>query len=166
MLTVTRATPDQVPLVYELVNDAARRLVAQNVDQWPHPYPEHIVRRSFDRTYVAWQGDQPVGSLAIYWDDPTFWGEQPPDAGYVHRLVVAHHARGAGLGARMLDWAGEHIAGHGRPWVRLDCGAVNAPLRAFYEREGFKHVRDVEVGVRGAGAGDVWRASLYQRPSV
>ncbi|MGI5227013.1 hypothetical protein [Actinoallomurus sp. CA-142502] len=68
------------------------------------------------------------------------------------------------MGARLLDWAGELVAGHGRRWLRLDCGADNTALRAFYERLGFRHVDDVEVTVPGAGtASGPWHASLYQR---
>lgn len=89
--------------------------------------------------------------------------QTPPDT--CTGLVVAHDRRGRGLGARLLDWAAAHIAERGRPWLRLDCGTVNAPLRAFYERERFAHVRDVEVDVSGYGDHKIWRASLYQRPA-
>jgi GNAT superfamily N-acetyltransferase len=166
VLTISRATVDQVALVHRLLTEAAGWLADLDIDQWPHPFPEHIVRRTIQDTYLAWQADELVGSVAIYWDDSTFWGAQPPDAGYVHRLVVADSHRGQGLGAGILDWAGEHIAVQGRRWLRLDCGAVNARLRAFYEHQRFQHVRDVEVSVSGAGsAGEFWRASLYQRPA-
>src|SRR3982074_1852117 len=159
VFTVTRAAPQQVPLVYSLLNEAARWLTGRDISQWPYPYPEHVVRASVNRqdTFLAWQDGQPVGTFAIYWDDPQFWGEQPPDAGYMHRLAIAPTARGTGLGARVLDWAAGHVAAHGRQGIRLDCGAANAPLRAVYEGRGFRHVRDVELPWPGNPAAEPWR---------
>jgi GNAT superfamily N-acetyltransferase len=166
---MTLATPDQAPLVGALLNESAAWLANRGIDQWPNPFPDDIVRASVARldTYLAWQDGEPVGTLAVYWSDTTFWGlwrTRPADAGYVHRLAVAQRARGQGLGARLLDWAAGQVAAHGRDWLRLDCGRDNPGLRTFYERLGFQHVDDVEVAVPGAGAGaDPWRASLYQR---
>jgi GNAT superfamily N-acetyltransferase len=156
------ATPDQAGVVGGLLTGAARRLLDQGIRQWPHPFPDDVVRASIDRreTYLAWQDDQPVGTLAICWDDPVFWGSQPPDAGYVHRLTVADNARGHGLGSRLLDWAADHVAANGRRWLRLDCLTVNARLRAFYEGLAFRHVRDIELTMTD---GEVWPASLYER---
>ena len=131
------------------------------------PVPGRIVRASIERqdTYLAWSDGSAIGSLAVYWADPTFWGHQPPDAGYVHRLVVTREAGGRGHGARLLDWAADRVRARGRHWLRLDCAAGNTTLRAFYERLGFRHVGDVEVTVPGAGTGPgSWWASRYQRP--
>lgn len=166
-LTVTLATAEQAGLVTGLLTDAAGRLAEWGIDQWPYPFPEHIVRASIARadTYLAWLDGGPVGTLALYWADPTFWGDQPPNAGYVHRLVVAWTAAGQGLGAQLLDWAAGHTSAQQRRWLRLDCGADNTTLRAFYERQGFRHAGDVEVTVPSAGRdGTPWRASRYQRP--
>lgn len=168
-LTVTRATEEQIPLVSALLTEAADWLAGRGVDQWPYPFPERIVRTSVRRrdTYLAWRDGDPVGTLAIYWQDTRFWGDRPPDAGYVHRLAVARAARGTELGARLLDWAGELVAARRRRWLRLDCGADNTALRAFYQRLGFQHVGDVEVTVPGAGRGTgPWQASLYQREAA
>jgi GNAT superfamily N-acetyltransferase len=165
-LAVTLATPGQAGLVTALLTEASAWLAEQGVEQWPHPFPDRIVRAFVDRqdTYLAWLDGGAIGSLAVYWADPTFWGDQPPDAGYVHRLVITRAAGGRGHGARLLDWAADHVRSRGRQWLRLDCNAENAPLRTFYERLGFRHVDDVEVTGPGAGTADVsWRASRYQR---
>lgn len=115
-LTVQRATENHLSIVQAFLADAARELHHRGIDQWPHPFPEHIVRSSISRrdTFLAWRGTEPVGTLAIYWDDVTFWGKRPADAGYVHRLVVPTSERGHGLGSRLLNWATEHVAAQGR----------------------------------------------------
>lgn len=165
-LRVVRATPQHVPVVTGLLAEAVEWLGNRGVDQWPSPYPDQIVRESIDRgdTYLSSLDGEQVATLSIYWEDPRFWGTRPPDAGYLHRLVVARRAAGQGLGARLLDWAGAHVAARNRRYLRLDCGAENASIRAYYERLSFQHIRDVEVIVPGAGSTEgPWRASLYER---
>lgn len=137
-LTIAPAAPQDTPVVHALLNDAAAWLAARRIDQWPYPFPEHLVRAFIDRngTYIARYGNDPVGTLAVYWEDRTFWGAQPPDAGYVHALAVDSRARGHELGARLLDWAARLAATRDRTWLRLDCGTDNTPLRRYYERLG------------------------------
>lgn len=165
-LTIAPATPQDTPVVHALLNDAAAWLAARRIDQWPYPFPEYLVREFIGRnsTYLARYGNDPVGTLAVYWEDPTFWGAQPADAGYVHALAVDSRARGHGLGAQLLDWAARLAATRDRTWLRLDCGADNTPLRRYYERLGFQHVSDIVVAVARAGsATGPWGGSLYQR---
>jgi predicted GNAT superfamily acetyltransferase len=85
-------------------------------------------------------------------------------AGYLHRLVVARRAAGQGLGARLNGWACAHVAAHNRQYLRLDCGAENSSIRAYYEGLDVQHIHDVEVNIKGARSTDgSWRASLYER---
>jgi ribosomal protein S18 acetylase RimI-like enzyme len=79
-------------------------------------------------------------------------------------LVVARRSAGQGLGEQLIDWAAAYIATQGRRYLRLDCGAENTSIRAYYERLSFQHAGDVEVTIEGAGSADrPWRASLYER---
>lgn len=157
--TLTRATEADVPMLVALYEEAAAWLTARGLRQWvPGTYTaEEMVAgmRAGHEMYLVWRGDEPVGKLTLIWDDPESWGEQPPDAGYVHGLCVTRAVAGAGLGAALLDWAGAHVAAQGRPWLRLDCMKRNPELRAYYERQGFTF--------RGEG-GSGWSA-LYQRPA-
>lgn len=149
-----------------MLTDAAWRLATQGIDQWPVPFPRELVAASVQRreTYLVCQGAMAIATLALSWDDPTFWGLRPTDAGYVHRLAVARVKAGRGLGAEVLDWAGEQVAKAGRRVLRLDCATGNAGLRAYYERAGFIHQTNVEID-RGAGA-RLWPAALYERSAT
>jgi GNAT superfamily N-acetyltransferase len=107
-----------------------------------------------------------VGTLTFQWDDPRFWGEDGADdrAGYVHRLAVRRAHAGTGLGARLLGWADDQVRAAGRTRLRLDVVSDNAPLRRYYERAGFAHVRDLEgEAVLDDGTRETWRTSLYER---
>ena len=89
---------------------------------------------------------------------PELWGTQPPDALYVHRLTVTRAYSGQGIGALLLDFAGDYAARTGRAWVRLDCNKTNMRLQAYYAGNGFKHVRTVDLPHRFSGA-------LFERES-
>lgn len=46
----------------------------------------------------------------------------------------------------LMRWAVERAAALGRRYVRLDCEASRLRLRAVYERFGFRHHSDRQVG--------------------
>jgi len=116
--------------------------------------------------YLASLGDEVVGTLALQWSDPYFWGDDGHDgrAGYVHRVVVRRAHAGAGLGAQLLAWAEDQVRARGRAALRLDVVSHNAPLRRYYEGAGFEHVRDVSGDwTRRDGTTYEWHTSLYER---
>jgi ribosomal protein S18 acetylase RimI-like enzyme len=165
-LELRQASISDVDVVVELLSAAARWMLDAGIRQWPDPFPREIVEASIERreTYLAFTRGQMVGSIALYEEDPNWWGDRPPDALYVHRLVVALAARGQNIGVQLLDWAQRQVAAAGRAWLRLDCGTENLRMRKYYEDLGFSHVQDVVVSLLGAGSDrGAWRGSLYER---
>jgi ribosomal protein S18 acetylase RimI-like enzyme len=156
-LDVRRAGRGDVDEIVDVLSEAARWLLARGVRQWPDPFPRERVAVLVERGdfYLASLGGETVGTLALMWNDPAFWGERPADAGYVHALALRRKWAGRGLGARLLDWAGERIAASGREYLRLDCRAENAALRRYYERLGFEPRGEVSV--------DDFSSALYER---
>lgn len=75
-------------------------------------------------------------------DSPTW----PEPAVHVEDLSVAPHARGAGLGGRLMDAIHAHAGGRE---VRLFVLADNARARRFSAREGFVE-RAIQVSARRA----------------
>jgi ribosomal protein S18 acetylase RimI-like enzyme len=156
-LEVHRAGQEDVDEVVGILSEAARWLAARGISQWPDPFPRDRVAA------LAQQGDvhlarldgETVATLALLWSDPTFWGDRPDDAGYVHALAVRRAHGGRGLGGRLLAWAEEQVAGAGREYLRLDCRAENGELRQYYERHGFEP--------RGEVAVDEFTSAMYER---
>ena len=159
-LEVRRAGARDVDEIAGVLSEAAGWLLARGIQQWPDPFPRERVSALVARGdfYLASSGGETVATLALMWSDPTFWGERPPDGGYVHALAVRRVHAGRGVGASLLDWAGEQVAGAGREYLRLDCLAGNAKLRASYERHGCELVRLTD------GAGNMEREpdALYE----
>ncbi len=146
-LDVRRAGLADVDEIVAVLSEAARWLLSRGIRQWPDPYPkervEPLVRRG--DLYLARLDGEPVATLALQWTDPTFWGEQPDDAGYVHALAVGRAQARSGLGAMLLDWAEAEVVARGREFLRLDCLAENDALRRYYEGQRFEPRGEVAV---------------------
>jgi GNAT superfamily N-acetyltransferase len=156
-LEVRRAAAEDVDEIVRVLSEAAAWLLGRGIRQWPDPFSRVRVSAVVARGdfYLASSGGETVATLALMWSDSTFWGERPPDGGYVHALAVRRAHAGRGVGASLLDWAGEQVAGAGREYLRLDCLAGNAELRRYYERHGFE--------LRGEVAVDDFTSALYER---
>jgi ribosomal protein S18 acetylase RimI-like enzyme len=137
-----------VDAIVDVLSEAARWLLARGIRQWPDPFPRDRVEALAERGdfYVGECEGQLVATIALLWDDPTFWGEQPPVAGYVHALAVRRAWAGRGIGERLLAWADEQIVRAGRELLRLDCVADNRDLRRYYERLGFEERGEAVAG--------------------
>jgi len=144
-MRVRRAGPGDLEVVLAVLADAARWLKARDIEQWPDRMPVEWVKPAIERgeTWLAEVDGKTTGTLVVQWDDPIFWAGYPADAGYLHRLAVRRP--GTRQGGELLQWAERHSAGNGRSFLRLDCVAWNARLRAYYERAGYEHVGDVTV---------------------
>ncbi|HVD42199.1 MAG TPA: GNAT family N-acetyltransferase [Gaiellaceae bacterium] len=127
--------------------------------QWPLPFPRDQLAAAIDRgeVYVVEsEDDEVVATVSMLLDDPMYWGDQPPDALYVHKLVVRRDRAGRGIGAAIVEWANAEAAEAGREFLRLDCLGDNAGIRGYYEDLGFEHCGDLVLDGRNM--------SLYERP--
>jgi hypothetical protein len=91
-LDIRPATPDDADLVLDMLTGAARWLGERGVELWsPGQWRYAEILETIERgeTYVACDGEDPVGTLKLQWRDPIFWPDAADDAGYVHRLAVA-----------------------------------------------------------------------------
>jgi GNAT superfamily N-acetyltransferase len=97
--------------------------------------------------HLALIGDDAAGTVKLQWSDPSVW----PDAGsdealYLHRLAVRRRFAGGGVSGALLTYAAEVANRAGRRYLRLDCDASRARLRAFYLSAGFHHHSDTVLG--------------------
>lgn len=161
------ATVAETTQVLGVLDDAAARLRARAIRQWPQAFQPSWVLPDIEagRTWLAWRGHVPIATVTIGWSDP-LW---PDDdlAGYVHRL--ARTGAAPGVGEWLLEWADEQVCARDRRCLRLDCVASNAALRAYYTSRGFRHHGDATVsgppGGRNAG-GAKTVVSRYERNAV
>ena len=157
-MNVRRAQHDDADTVASLLDEATIWVGELGFTQWPFPFPRQELAAAIDRgeVYVveAENGDA-VATVTILADDPQYWGDQPPDAYYVHKLAVRRDQAGRGVGAAVVEWANAEAAEAGREFLRLDCLGDNPGIRDYYEGLGFEHRGDLVLDGRNM--------SLYER---
>lgn len=160
------ARQGHIPEVQRMLSAAFHRAAALGYLQWWDPFPLAVLEDSVLRceTYVAVDRGVVLGTFALSWEDPMFWGEHPPDSGYVHRLCTNPEVARQGFGVEMLTWADMTAANRGRDWLRLDTPASNGRLRSYYETLGFRSKGEIDVALSGpTGESEIWHAALYER---
>ncbi|MFF5034598.1 GNAT family N-acetyltransferase [Nocardia salmonicida] len=140
-----RAEAGQIGEVLEVLDEAALWLTSRGVRQWPTRFDPAWVEPAVSRgeTWLVAVEGKLAATVTLDWSDP-LWADDAECAGYVHRMAVRRGA--AGIGGQILGWAADTTRDHGRGLLRLDCVATNDRLRAYYERAGFVHRGDVQVG--------------------
>ncbi|GAA2955281.1 MULTISPECIES: GNAT family N-acetyltransferase [Streptomyces] len=147
-MIITRAEEADLPRLLKFRQDTSVWLSAQGIDQWAKPFPAEHILSSIRAGDVFMIREQPAGDAAatVTLDedaDDRLWTpeERAQPARYVHKLTVDRKYAGTGLGARILDWAGDRAAHEGAAWLRLDAWTTNPRLHAYYLDQGFSHVR-------------------------
>ena len=88
-----------------------------------------------------------AGVMKFQLEDAEFWPDVPAgESAFVHRLAVSRSFAGGMVSTALLNWATRRTRELGRPFLRLDCEAQRPKLRAIYERFGFRHHSDRQVG--------------------
>ena len=156
-MKVRPAGQEDATTVAELLDEATRWVRDLGYEQWPLPFPRDELAAAIDRgeVYVVEDEGDAVATVTLLWDDPVYWGEQPPDAVYVHKLAVRRDRSGRGIGSAIVAWANAEAVEAGRDFLRLDCLRDNPGIRDYYEQLGFEHRGDLILGGR--------HMSLYER---
>jgi GNAT superfamily N-acetyltransferase len=143
--------------VAALLDEATIWVGERGYEQWPLPFPRDELARAIERgeVYLAELDGDAVATVTLLWDDPSYWGDRPPDAAYVHKLAVRRACAGKRIGEAIVAWADETARARGRDYLRLDCLADNPGIRAYYEQMGFEHRGDLVANGRNM--------SLYER---
>ena len=143
--------------VAALLDEATVWVGERGFEQWPLPFPREELDGAIERgeVYVAELDGDVVATVTLLWDDPTYWGERPADAAYVHKLAVSRASAGHRIGEAIIEWADATAAAEGRDYLRLDCLRHNPGIRAYYEGLGFEHRGDLVVNGRDM--------SIYER---
>ena len=118
-LGVRQATPDDLDTIVDLLRQAYDWLIDSGItDQWVRPFPPEAITPLIDRgeVYLATHNDQPIATFTLtYTPDPELWNHPPDDAGYLRRLAVDRAHAGHGIGAQLLDHAGQLVSRHRPP---------------------------------------------------
>lgn len=152
-MQIQQAQPTEAATVAGVLNEAAQWIAAEGRPLWSAAdiAPERIQKDTDAGNYfIARTNGEVAGVVRLDFEDPYFWPEiESGTSLYVHKLAVRRAWSGHGVPALLLDFARERARSLGRPFLRLDCVADRAPLRALYERNGFSLHSVVHKGERG-----------------
>lgn len=149
-LGIRQAMPQDVEKVSGILREAAQWLEQNGKSMWRNDelLPSHIAADVHAGAFFIAECDGvAAGVVKFQLEDLLFWPDvSQAQSAFVHRLAVGRRFAGGGVSSALLHWAVERARSLGRNYLRLDCEASRARLRAVYERFGFCHHSDRQIG--------------------
>lgn len=149
-MRIRKAGGHDVEAVAQILCEAARWLERSGIPMWrddelsPDRIASDVESGLF---FIAEVDTEPAGVVKFQLEDGQFWPDVPAgESAFVHRLAVRRRFAGGQVSSALLTWAVGRAGSLGKRYLRLDCEASRAKLRAFYERLGFVHHSDRQVG--------------------
>ena len=128
------AAPNDFETLLEVREEVAIDLLQRGIPSNPNSLTrQHLV--DWTSEGVLWVADldgEVIGSIAVWFHDPTDYWPRADLASYVRDLMVHPRLRHQGYGALLLKWAERYSAGRGRNRVRLDCGNLRLGQADFF----------------------------------
>jgi GNAT superfamily N-acetyltransferase len=151
-MQIQQALPEEAATVAAVLNEAAQWIAAEGRPLWSAAdVALERIQRDTDAGgyFIARRNGDVAGVVRLDLEDPYFWPEiESGGSLYVHKLAVRRAWSGQGVPVQLLDFALARARELGRPFLRLDCVADRAPLRALYERFGFSLHSVIHKGER------------------
>jgi GNAT superfamily N-acetyltransferase len=149
-LSIRQATQKDTEKVAAVLREAAQWLERSGMAMWRDDelLPARIAADIDSGTFFIAECDgEAAGVVKFQLEDKLFWPDIPEgESAFVHRLAVRRRFAGGRVSSALLKWAVERARSLHRPYLRLDCEASRPKLRAVYERFGFHHHSDTQVG--------------------
>ena len=147
---VRQATLEDIKTVCSILQEAALWLEQRNMKLWGEQeisakviLPD-LQSRLF---YIAFIEDCAVGVVKFQTEDLAFWSDIPhQDSAFIHRLAVRRSFAGGSVSTALMTWAVNYSRQLGKRYLRLDCDAERLNLRSVYEKFGFRHHSDKQIG--------------------
>jgi GNAT superfamily N-acetyltransferase len=149
-VSIRHAVQSDTEAVVEVLCEAARWLQQNGLALWRNDelLPTHVSADVDAGLYFVAESDGEVaGVVRFQLADEQFWPDVPQtESAFLHRLAVRRRFAGGEISSALLRWAVERTRSLDRKYLRLDCEASRPKLRGIYERFGFVHHSDRQVG--------------------
>jgi GNAT superfamily N-acetyltransferase len=149
-ISIRQAVPQDTGTVSDILNEAAQWLTARGNIMWrdqellPANLAADVTSELF---FLAEIGGEAAGTIKFQLEDLLFWPDiVQSESAFMHRLAIRRRFAGGLVSSALLQWAVDRTRMFGRDYLRLDCEASRPRLRALYERFGFDHHSDKQVG--------------------
>lgn len=143
-LTISAASQADLDAIMKLLEAAREWQRRKGVDVWHEPDRSLVATDITDGyVFVGRIAKEVCGTITLRESDPLVWGAHNQTALYVHRLVASRTSSELKVGEAILQWARRTAIQRGKQCLRLDTWDKNEGMHHYYERQGFRHVRDV-----------------------
>lgn len=145
------ASASEVEQVFALYGKRIQWMDESGIEQWNvadylsiYPCSYYAGQQSAGNLYVLRENGRVAGAAVLLQQDERWSGKEEIPAYYVHNLVTALDAKGAGK--RILCETEKLALEQGKDCVRLDCDVTNEALNQYYESLGFEKMGRCEEG--------------------
>ena len=136
----------ETAIVETILTEAVKWLDDEGIHQWEYEdvtWDAISELFSADDFFITYADGKPAACMALIDYDPVFWEDvEKGESLYIHKLAVRREFAGMGIAKLCIDFAKSRARSVGASSVRLDCYKNRTKVRALYEREGFKFVRE------------------------
>lgn len=150
LVSVRRATLEDLPTVTDILSEAASWLEQQHMTLWEkNEVNPQAIRQDVESGlfHIAFHKGTSAGVVKFQTEDALFWPDIPPnDSAFIHRLAVRRSFAGRSISTALMKWAVDQSQALGKRYLRLDCAIDRSRLRLVYEKFGFRHHSDKQVG--------------------
>lgn len=150
---IRKATPEDLPKIMEIINDAKRSLKARGIDQWQSGYPnEEIILQDIadGNSYLYTEDDELLATFGLFYGvDPTYvtiydgeWLTENPYS-VIHRVAINGHLRGKGIVGKIIAFAGEESLKNGFKSMRIDTHPDNKSMQRALQKAGYRYCGNI-----------------------
>ena len=144
-LSVRAAQIDDLELVMRLVGECIEGMRLTGIDQWDKNYPDMATIEAdiwSGTAFLSVHLDEISGMVVLNEHQDPEYSEVPWTAhgrtAVVHRLMVAPHWEGRGVGRALMRFVEERAITLGYDCIRLDAFCMNQRAVHFYESVGYR----------------------------
>lgn len=151
-MTLRKATLSEVPVIWEILQQAIARRRQDGSEQWQDGYPnEQTIRNDLakESAYVLVDNEQILAYAAVIFDiEPAYTdiqGKWLTDGDYVvvHRVATSQEAIGKGIATQLFKLI-EGLALNSKVYsIKVDTNFDNVPMLKILEKSGYSYCGEV-----------------------
>lgn len=148
-----KATPADLPLIMQIINDAKQLLKSNGIDQWQQGYPDEqtmLTDIAEGNLYFAQEDGEKVAILALIFEaDPNYDviedGEWISDQPYsvLHRVAVAKEKLGTGVMGRIIAHTSALTLEKGLSSTRIDTHKDNQSMQRALMKASYQYCGNI-----------------------
>lgn len=149
---ITRAIEEDMPVIYDLFEQAIRFQKANQYIGW-NDYDKEFIRSDIKKGFLhkLVTRDEIACIFSICLCDELIWRQREKgNAVYLHRIVLNRKFAGEKLFGHVLDWVVQFANENKLLFIRMDTWADNKKIIAYYMGYGFTFIENYTTPATGA----------------